>query len=77
MNSVGLNVFIAVVGISSGPRFVSGLQRLGFGPFLWGIVAGTVPQILVMCVGTYLFRFHPAILLGACSGARQQQRRSA
>jgi putative transport protein len=70
MNSVGLNVFIAVVGISSGPRFVSGLQQLGFGLFLWGIVVTSVPLILAMYVGKYLFRFHPAILLGACSGAR-------
>jgi putative transport protein len=33
MNSVGLNVFIAVVGISSGPSFIAGLQQLGFSLF--------------------------------------------
>jgi putative transport protein len=70
MNSVGLNVFIAVVGISSGPGFVSGLQQLGFSLFLWGVFATTVPLILAMYVGKYLFRFDDAILLGACSGAR-------
>jgi putative transport protein len=70
MNSVGLNVFIAVVGISSGPGFVAGLQQLGFSLFLWGIIVTTVPLILAMYVGKYVFRFHPAILLGCCSGAR-------
>ena len=70
MNSVGLNMFIAVVGISSGPGFVSGLQQLGFSLFLWGIFATTVPLVLALYVGKYVFRFHPAILLGACSGAR-------
>ena len=70
MNSVGLNVFIAIVGISSGPGFVSGLQQLGFGLFLWGIFATTVPLILAMYVGKYIFRFDDAIVLGACSGAR-------
>jgi putative transport protein len=70
MNSVGLNVFIAVVGISSGPSFVAGLQKLGFGLFLWGIVATTVPLILGMLVAKYLFRFDDAILLGVVSGAR-------
>ncbi|OCJ14493.1 aspartate-alanine antiporter [Rhizobium sp. AC44/96] len=70
MNSVGLNVFIAVVGISSGPGFVAGLQQLGFSLFLWGIVVTTVPLVLAMYVGKYVFRFHPAILLGCCSGAR-------
>ena len=70
MNSVGLNVFIAIVGISSGPNFVAGLQKLGFSLFLWGVVATTVPLILAMYVGKYLFKFHDAILLGAVSGAR-------
>jgi putative transport protein len=70
MNSVGLNVFIAVVGISSGPGFVAGLKQLGFSLFLWGVVVTTVPLILAMYVGKYLFRFDDAILLGCCSGAR-------
>ena len=70
MNSVGLNVFIAIVGIASGPKFVAGLQQLGFSLFLWGIVATTVPLVLAMYVGKYVFRFHDAILLGACSGSR-------
>jgi putative transport protein len=70
MNSVGLNIFIAVVGISAGPGFVAGLEKLGFALFMWGVVATTAPLILGMFVGKYLFRFHDAILLGACSGAR-------
>ena len=70
MNSVGLNVFIAVVGISSGPGFVAGLQQLGFSLFLWGVAVTTVPLVLAMYVGKYLFRFDDAIVLGCCSGAR-------
>ncbi|GJD64034.1 aspartate-alanine antiporter [Methylobacterium frigidaeris] len=70
MNSVGLNVFIAIVGISSGPKFVAGLQQLGFGIFLWGIFATTLPLILALYTGKYLFRFDDAIVLGAVSGAR-------
>src|SRR5215468_2708973 len=70
MNSVGLNVFIAIVGISSGPGFVAGLQKLGFGLFLWGVIVTTVPLILAMYVGKYLFKFDDAILLGCVSGAR-------
>jgi putative transport protein len=70
MNSVGLNVFIAVVGIASGPGFVSGLQQLGFSLFLWGVFVTTLPLILAMYVGKYIFRFDDAIVLGCCSGAR-------
>jgi putative transport protein len=70
MNSVGLNVFIAIVGLASGPKFVAGLQALGFSLFLWGVFATTVPLILGMYVGKYLFRFDDAIVLGCVSGAR-------
>ena len=70
MNTVGLNVFIAIVGISSGPGFVAGLQKLGFGLFMWGVAVTTVPLILAMYVGKYLFRFDDALLLGCVSGAR-------
>src|ERR1700757_2115505 len=70
MNSVGLNVFIAIVGISSGPGFVAGLQKLGLGLFFWGVIVTTVPLILALYVGKYVFKFHDAILLGCCSGAR-------
>jgi putative transport protein len=70
MNSVGLNIFIAVVGISAGPGFINGLKTQGIGLFLWGAVATTVPLVLGMFIGKYLFRFHDALLLGIVSGAR-------
>jgi len=70
MNSVGLNIFIAVVGISAGPGFVNGLRTQGISLFLWGALATTVPLVLGMFVGKYIFRLHDAILLGAVSGAR-------
>ena len=70
MNSVGLNVFIAVVGISSGPTFIAGLQEAGFGIFFWGIFATSVPMLLAPLIGKYIFKFDPAINLGCCGGAR-------
>jgi putative transport protein len=70
MNSVGLNIFIAIVGISAGPGFVNGLKTQGIGLFLWGAAATTVPLILGIAIGKYLFKFHDALLLGIVSGAR-------
>jgi len=70
MNSVGLNIFIAIVGISAGPGFVNGLRTQGVSLFLWGAVATMVPLVLGMYIGKYIFRFHDAILLGIVSGAR-------
>ncbi len=70
MNSVGLNVFIAIVGISAGPGFVEGLMNNGVTIFLIGVFATSVPMILAPLIGKYIFKFHPAINLGCCGGAR-------
>jgi putative transport protein len=70
MNSVGLNIFIAIVGISAGPGFVNGLKTQGIGLFLWGALATTVPLVLGMFVAKYIFRFHDALTLGIISGSR-------
>jgi putative transport protein len=70
MNSVGLNIFIAIVGISAGPGFVNGLKTQGAGLFLWGALATTVPLVLGMFIAKYLFRFHDALTLGIISGSR-------
>ena len=70
MNSVGLTTFIAVVGISSGPGFVEGFKALGLKLFLAGVVATSLPMILGVLIGKYLFKFHPAINLGVNAGAR-------
>jgi putative transport protein len=70
MNSVGLNIFIAIVGISAGPGFVNGLKTQGIGLFLWGALATTVPLVLGMFIAKYVFRFHDALNLGIVSGSR-------
>jgi putative transport protein len=70
MNTLGLNVFIAVVGINAGPGFIAGLQQVGLSLFLWGIVATTVPLVAAVLLGHYVFKFHPAILFGICAGVR-------
>jgi putative transport protein len=70
MNTLGLNVFIAIVGITAGPGFVSGLQQVGLSLFLWGMVATTIPLVVAILLGHYVFKFHPAILFGVCAGVR-------
>ena len=69
-NNVGLNAFIAVVGISAGPAFVNGLKTNGLGLFIAGVVVTTLPFIVGILAGKYIFKFHPGINLGACAGAR-------
>lgn len=70
LNNVGLATFIAVVGITSGPSFVAGLKAAGVSLLLAGVVTTSVPLIVGVLMGKYLFKFHPAITLGAAAGAR-------
>ncbi len=69
-NNVGLSTFIAVVGITAGPSFVTGLKAAGLSLFLAGIFVTCVPLLVGLLSGRHLFRFHPAVTLGACAGAR-------
>lgn len=70
LNTLGLNMFIAVVGINAAPGFVAGLQEAGISLFLWGAVATSVPMIVAVLLGHFVFKFHPAILFGVCAGTR-------
>ncbi len=69
-NNIGLNTFIAVVGISAGPGFIAGLKAQGLSLFIAGIVVTTVPLVVGLLAGKYIFRMKPPIVLGACAGAR-------
>lgn len=70
LNNVGLSMFIAVVGISAGPSFVQGFHDVGFTLFLVGAAATSIPLIIGLLLARYVFKFHPAIALGCCAGAR-------
>ncbi len=70
MNNVGLNIFIAVVGITAGPSFIVGFQEAGWGLFIAGAAATSIPLIIGLLIGRYIFKFHPIITLGCAAGAR-------
>lgn len=70
MNNLGLNMFIAVIGIQAGPTFIAGIKEVGIMLFVMGIVATSLPLIIAMIIGDKVFKFHPAINLGCCAGSR-------
>lgn len=70
MNNLGLNMFIAVIGITAAPSFISGLKEVGWLLFVAGIICTTVPLIIGIWMGAKIFKFHPAINLGCCAGSR-------
>lgn len=72
LHRLGLELFIAIVGITSSAGFVIGLKEKGMVLFLAGVVVSLVPAILGLLMGRYLFKFHPAITLGATCGSRTE-----
>ena len=70
MNNLGLNVFVAVIGIQSSTSFISGVQAVGPMLLVAGAVATTIPLLFGLWIGHKVFKFHPAITLGCCAGTR-------
>ncbi|MCM1521715.1 MAG: aspartate-alanine antiporter [Muribaculaceae bacterium] len=70
MNNLGLNMFIAVIGIQCGPTFISGIKEVGWMLVLMGVISTSLPLIIAMFLGAKVFKFHPAINLGCCAGSR-------
>lgn len=70
MNNVGLNVFIAIVGITAGPTFVQGFKEVGWSLFVVGAVATSLPLIIGVLLGRYVFKFNSALNLGCVAGSR-------
>lgn len=69
-NNLGLNGFIACIGLNAALGFVGGIQTYGLTLFFAGAVVTLMPIIVGLLLGHFVFKFHPGILLGACAGAR-------
>lgn len=70
LDNLGLNMFIAVIGISAGPTFIAGIKSVGFMLFVAGVVATSVPLFIGVWMGAKIFKFRPAINLGCNAGGR-------
>jgi len=68
-DTLGLCIFIGVVGLSAGPSFVSGLQKSGISLVFVGLVSALLPHTLAILFGRYVLKMEPLIVLGACAGA--------
>ena len=68
-DTVGLCMFIGVVGLSAGPSFVAGLQKTGISLVLVGLVAALLPHTIGILFGRFVLRMEPLVVLGACAGA--------
>jgi putative transport protein len=68
-DTLGLCIFIAIVGLNAGPSFVQGLQSTGISLVFVGLAAALLPHTIGILFGRYVLGMNPLIVLGACAGA--------
>jgi len=68
-DTIGLAVFIGIVGINAAPGFVDGLRRTGASLVIVGFVAAVLPHLTALLFGRFVLKMNPVILFGACAGA--------
>ncbi|MEU6158499.1 aspartate-alanine antiporter [Streptomyces sp. NPDC047130] len=70
MDTLGLCLFVAVVGINAGPSFTGGLSSAGWGLLLWGAAATVVPLLVGFLVGHYIQKIRFPVLMGVLAGGQ-------
>ncbi|MET9105739.1 aspartate-alanine antiporter [Streptomyces zhihengii] len=70
MDTLGLCLFVAVVGINAGPSFTSGLSQAGWGLLLFGAVATVVPLAVGFLFGHYVQKLRFPVLMGVLAGGQ-------
>lgn len=68
-DTVGLCIFIGVVGLNAGPSFISGLRETGLSLVAVGLVSALLPHTIGILFGRYVLKMNPLVVLGACAGA--------
>ncbi len=66
---LGLNFFIACVGLTAGPRALAALKQAGPEILLAGIALTIIPHLLTWVFGLKALKLNPVLLLGAMTGA--------
>ncbi|WP_289270037.1 aspartate-alanine antiporter [Paramuribaculum intestinale] len=67
---LGLNMFIACVGLECGPHFVQAFAQVGWMLLVWGAIATALPLIISILLARYVFKFRPGTALGCVAGSR-------
>jgi len=69
LTELGLNLFIACVGLTAGPKAISALQTHGAKLFFAGVALTLIPHVLSLIFGKFVLRLNIILLLGALTGA--------
>ena len=67
--NLGLNLFIACVGLTAGPKAIDALKQTGITLFMAGAILTLTPHILGLIFGRLVLKMNPLLLLGGLTGA--------
>lgn len=71
IEDLGLNVFVAIVGLNSGAGVIQTIQQGSIVPIVVGtLMVGFIPAVIAWVVGWRALRMNLALLLGAVAGGR-------
>ena len=70
LTDLGLNLFIACVGLSAAVQAIQAFQTTGLTVFLAGIVLSLLPIIIGLFFGRRVLKMNPVLLMGSVTGAR-------
>jgi len=70
MDTLGLCLFVAVVGINAGPSFSSGLSQAGWQLLVFGAVISVIPMFVGFAFGYWILKIRFPILLGVLAGGQ-------
>ncbi|WP_433221296.1 TrkA C-terminal domain-containing protein [Dactylosporangium sp. CS-047395] len=68
MDTGGLCMFVGIVGIQSGPGFISGVRAQGAGLVLAGLVVTLLPMVLTLVLGRLVYKWPAVTNLGVTAG---------
>ena len=67
--SLGLNLFIAVVGLQAGSDFVSALVKMGWKVLIIGAIISILPHFITLLFGRYVLKLNAIDNIGSLTGA--------
>ncbi len=69
LREVGISLFLAAVGLSAGPEFVSTLAGGGYVWVFYGFLITVIPILVMGIIGRLVFKFDYFALMGTLSGS--------
>lgn len=69
MQTLGLNTFVACIGLTAGPHAVAAMKSNGLQLLLAGVILSLTPPLVSLLIGRHLLKLNAGLLIGTVAGA--------